>query len=431
MATLRRELGLFQATMYGVGLTLGAGIYVLIGKASGEAGNLVWLSFSLAAIIAAFTGLSYAELSSMYPSAAAEAVYVKHAFNSNLLSYVVGSLTIFTAMIAASAVALGFAGYFAVFYNLPLGVSAAVLIILLSILSFVGISESAWTNTIFTIIEASGLIFIIYLGIAFPSNPNVNYLQSVNGFRGVLAALSLVFFAYVGFEGIANIVEETKNPMRTIPRAFILSIVITSGIYTLVALSALRVVDPETLFSSIAPLALIATKVSGPQGEWTLAIIALFATTNTVLMSLIGGSRILYGMAKQGSVPRVFARVHTKTGTPWAAVFFIMTLSTVFVFFGDLETIASITVFTVVVVYALVNLSLLSLRYKQPQVKRPFKSPLNMGRFPLLAVLGLSASMLAILQLNSYAILVGSVVIIISTVSYAATSWNTKSRHAP
>ena len=404
--------------MYGVGLTLGAGIYVLLGKASGEAGNIVWLSFLLAAVIAAFTGLSYAELASMYPSSAAEAVYVKHAFNSSFLSYIVGSLTIFAAIVAASAVALGFAGYVSVLYNAPIALSAGVLIVLLSVLSFLGISENAWTNTVFTLIEAGGLFFIIYLGMTASIFPTVDYLQSNNGAIGMLTALSLVLFAFVGFEGIANIVEETKNPEKNIPRALILSILLTAGIYTLVAVASLRVLDWKTLSLSQAPLAEIATKVSGLLGERSLAIIALFATTNTVLISLVSGSRILYGMAKQGNMPPAFAKVFRRTGTPWAAVLFIMILSIAFALAGDIEIIAEITVFTVVIVYALVNISLLRLRFEQPDVKRPFKSPLNVGGVPLFAVLGLAASIIGVSQLNTYAIIVGLAVVLFSTLSY-------------
>lgn len=404
--------------MYGVGLTLGAGIYVLIGKASGEAGNIVWLSFLLAAVIAAFTGLSYAELASMYPSSAAEAVYVKHAFNSSFLSYIVGSLTIFAAIVAASAVALGFAGYVSVLYNVPVALSAGVLIVLLSVLSFLGISETAWTNTAFTLIEAGGLFFIIYLGMTSPSIVTVDYFQSQNGVVGILAALALVLFAFVGFEGIANIVEETKNPEKNVPRALILSILITAGIYTLVAVSALRVLDWKTLSLSQAPLALIATKVSGLLGERSLAIVALFATTNTVLISLVSGSRILYGMAKQGSMPPAFARVFSRTGTPWAAVLCIMILAIAFALSGDIEIIAEITVFTIVIVYALVNISLLRLRFKQPGVKRPFKSPLNVRGVPLLPVLGLAASIIGVSQLKAYAVTVGLAVVLFSTLSY-------------
>src|SRR3989344_5526888 len=165
MFELKRGMGLFHLTMYGVGLILGAGIYVLIGEAAGFAGDSVWIAFVLGSIVALFAGLSYAELSSIFPKAAAEYTFIKNAFKNNFFAFIIGWLTAITSMITAATVALGFGSYFSEFLNIPIVVSAIALIGILSIVNFVGIKESSWTNTVFTIIEAAGLILIIIIGI--------------------------------------------------------------------------------------------------------------------------------------------------------------------------------------------------------------------------------------------------------------------------
>ncbi|TBR06908.1 MAG: amino acid permease [Candidatus Nitrosotenuis sp.] len=407
MAELKQHLGLFQTTMYGVGLILGAGIYALIGDAAGTAGNSLWISFVLAAVASVFTGLSYAELSSMYPKAAAEYSFVKNAFKNNFVAFIVGWLTLFVAIISASTIALGFGGYFADLFGVPILIAAILVIVGLSFVNFFGIRESSSMNVIFTIIEAAGLALVIWIGFALFGNTEIDYLSAPHGLSGIFSAFTLVFFAYVGFENIANIAEEIRNPKKVLPRAIILSISITAMIYILVSVSAIRVLSWEELDSSIAPLADVVKKALGPQAQIVLSFIALFATTNTVLIMLISGSRILYGISKDSALPAIFGIVHQKRKTPWIAVIIIGFLSIVFVFAGDITTIANISVFTIIMVFILVNLSLIWLRYKEPNYERPFKSPLNVKKFPILAALGIITPIFGIIQLNPYVISMG------------------------
>jgi len=411
MTELKRQLGLFQATIYGVGLILGAGIYVLIGEAAGIAGNTVWVSVVLGAIVTAFTGLSYAELASMYPKAAAEYVYIKNAFRNNFLAFIVGWLIIFTAIVSASTVSLGFGGYFSGFYGSPITISAVLLIIALSFVNFYGIRESSWMNVVFTIIEVSGLAFIIYIGFTFTNTSPVNYFESPFGVNGIFVALALIFFAYIGFENIANIAEETKNPTRVLPRALILSISITGIIYILVSIAAISVLNWQDLGASTAPLADVAGRALGSSAQFGLSVIALFATTNTVLIMLVAGSRIIYGMAQQRSLPSSLAKIHARTKTPWIAVFAVMAAAVIFAFVGNIVTVANITVFTIVITFALVNLSLIWLRYKEPNIERPFKAPFNIGKFPALSFLGLITSVAVAIQFDVYVVSVGTGVI--------------------
>ena len=411
-------MGLFHLTMYGVGLILGAGIYVLIGEAVGFAGNSVWISFLLGTIVAIFAGLSYAELTALFPKAAAEYTFVKHAFKNNFIAFIIGWLTAITSMITAATVALGFGGYFAQFVNLPITVSAILLIAGLSIVNFIGIKESAWANTIFAIITAGGLGLIIFLGMTFDTTESIDYFDAPNGMTGIILAFVLIFFAFIGFEDMANVAEEVKRPKKTLPRAIILSVVITGVIYVLVALSVVRILNWEELGRSAAPLADVADHAIGFGGGITLSIIALFATASTVLITLVAGSRILYGMAKSGSLPLLLSKVHSKTKTPWIAVIGILITAIAFAFIGDIVFVANITVFAVVITFAMINLSVIILRYTEPELKRPFRVPLNIRKFPILPLFGFVVTVYMAIQFEMVVVAVGLGIIGIGVIFY-------------
>ena len=400
-------MGLFSTTMYGVGIILGAGIYVLVGNAAGTAGNSVWLSFLMGSAVAALSGLSYAELGSIYPKSAAELVFVKNAFKNRFLGSTVGWLTVFVSIISAATVALGFGGYFTEFVSLPIIVSAILLVGILSVVNFLGIRESSWMNIVFTLVEIAGLVIIIYLGFSPGQVDQINYFDMPFGLHGVFLGFVLIFFAFIGFEDMVNISEETKNPQRIIPKAILFSILITGVIYILVSISAIRIMNWNELGKSVAPLADAAGKILGINGKVLLSALALFATTNTVLIILLSGSRMLYGLASHGSLPQIFRRLHTKTKTPWFSVVIIMLATIVFVLVGNIVTVANITVFVLVIVYAMVNLSVIMLRLKEPNIVRPFKIPLNIRNFPILPALGLVSTLFMLTQFNVYVIATG------------------------
>ncbi len=415
---LKRNVNLFQAVMYGVGLILGAGIYVLIGDVAGIAGNAMWISFIVAAVIATCTGLSYAELSSMFPKSAADYVYVKNAFGNNAAAFIAGWLIIFVAIVSAAAVAIGFSGYFSSLFPQfhPL-LSAAGLVLILSVVNFVGIRESVWMNTTFTFVELAGLAIIILAAILFGSHqidyfempPAVAEMSMSSG--AIVAAASLIFFAYYGFENLANISEETKNASKVIPKALIISIAVTTAVYILVALSAITLLGWEELSSSEAPLASAAERAFGKMGVVVLSTIALFATSNTVLMMMISGSRIMYGMSKGNALPGMLSKVHYITKTPWIAIIVTMLVTIGVISFsqGSITVVANVAVFDVFIAYALVNFALIWLRYKKPKLERPFQSPIRIGRFPLFAGLGLATSLAMLSQFDYGIMLAGAV----------------------
>jgi APA family basic amino acid/polyamine antiporter len=390
--------------MYGVGLILGAGIYVLIGEAAGFAGNALWISFILGGIVAA---LSYSELTALFPRAAAEYVFVKEGFRSDFIGFIVGWLTILTSIIVAATVALGFGGYMEELTNIPIIISALAILGILSFVNFIGIKESAWANTIFAIITIAGLGIIIVIGFSFPMETEIDYFENPLGFSGIILAFVLVFFAFIGFEDMANVAEEVKRPQKTIPRAIMLSVLITTIIYIFVSFASIRIVGWEQLAESSAPLAFVAEQRLGNQGHFVLSIIALFATASTILITLVAGARIFYGMARDGSLPNKLALIHHKTKTPWLAVILIFVTAIGFSFIGDIVIVANIVVFAVVVTFAMINLSVILLRYTRPDLERPYRVPVNVGKFPILPLFGLGATIYMGFQFEFEIVLAG------------------------
>ncbi len=407
---LKRELGLLEVTLSGIGIILGAGIYALIGKAAALAGNSVWLSFAIASLIAVFTGLSYAELSSMFPKASAEHEYVRNAFGKKL-AFVIGWLIILSGVIGAATVALGFGGYFNAFFKVPVIPSAIVLIVALSFLLFYGIKETARFVMIATLIETAGLVIVIFIGL--PYLGKVDYFEMPYGWTGVFQASALVFFAYTGFESIVKLSEETKSPEKTIPKGLMLAIVVSIFLYVTVAVSAVSVMGWERLSTSDAPFADLAFFAFGSDAFILLTAIALFATANTVLMMMLGSSRIIYGMADSRTLPAILASVHTSRRTPWTAILVTMAVSILFIFAGDIAFVANVDNFTLFVTFFIINAALIFLRYKEPGMKRPFKVPLNAGRLPLLPFLGMLSCVFMLAQLEEKVILTGVLLVVL------------------
>ena len=412
---LRRKIGLFSVTASGVGMILGAGIYALIGNAAGETGNTVWISFLLGAFISSFTGLSYAELSSMIPKAAAEVSYVKEIFKGNLAPFLTGWIIIFTEIVTISTVALGFGGYFKGLFEVPIVAAAAILIILLSLLNFVGIEESSKVTILFTIIEASGLVMIVILGI--PYLGKANYFEASQGIQGILKASTLIFFAYLGFQDVVNLAEETKDPERNIPKALILSVIITALVYVLVAVAVVSIVSWQELGESCCPLAFAASKSLGQNAFLTMSVIALFATANTVLVLLIVSSRMVYGMARDGFLPHNLSKL-SRRGTPWIAILAVMILPCFVILIGNIGLVAEITNLGTFIIFATVNLSVIWLRYGKPDWKRPFKTPITIAKMPLIPLLGLLSCGLMITQFRIDILALGVLVIFLGIIAY-------------
>jgi APA family basic amino acid/polyamine antiporter len=391
--TLRRDLGLFEVAVYGVGLILGAGIYAVLGEAAGVAGEALPLSFVVAAVVASFTGLSYAELASRFPKGEGDYVYVREAFGNKRLAEVVAFLRVFVGAVSAAAVALAFAGYLETFVQAPTVPVAGGLVVLASVINFWGIDVSAKLNLLFTVAEVAGLAIVIWLGRT--TWGTVAVFEAPFGVPGVVEGAFLAFFAYLGFGSIVNVAEETENPTRTIPRAILLAIGITTVFYVLVALSAVGVVDWQTLGDSASPLSLVAGAAGGTAAAALVGAIALTSTANTVLILLVSTSRLVYGVSKSEyrSFPSLFARIHTDRRTPYLAIALTGGVTVPFTLLRDLGQVAGLANGGLLVVFVLINSALLKLRFDAPDARAGFTAPLTVGRLSITALAGLCSSL--------------------------------------
>lgn len=363
---LRRRLNLPLLVLYGIGITVGAGIYVLIGTVAGHAKLHAPLAFVFAAIVMGLTVGSYAELCTRFPVAAGEAAYVKAAFGRRSLSTITGLIMIGTGIIASSAVALGSTGYIAQFIDLPRPLVVTIVIVGLGVVSAWGILESVLLASLFTIIEVGGLVAII-IAAAQAGLPVGNALLAwppldTGIWLGIGFASLLAFFAFIGFEDLTNIVEEAHAPQRNLPLAMALTLVITTVLYVAIAAIAVTALPVERLAASPAPLHLVYRELAGVSPA-TISAIAIVATLNTVIAQMTMATRVVYGMARLGDLPRILGRVNHSTATPLLATAGIVGAVLVLAWFVPFERLAEFTSLSTLVVFALVNLALLKLRW--------------------------------------------------------------------
>ncbi len=409
MPKLERSLTLWQITLMGIGVILGAGIYVVIGEAAGLTGNSVWMSFIIGAIVATFSGLSYAELSSRFPKAGAEYVYVENSFGTRI-AWIAGWLVISGSVIGGATVSIGFSRYFSALFNTPIILISIIVLIIIGIILIIGVQETASLTIFFTIVEAIGLIIIIIIGL--PYLGKVNYFEMTNGIKGLIEGGILIFFSYIGFQGIARLAEETKNPEKNIPKAIIYSLTITTIIYILVAISTVSIVPLPELAESKGPLALVASYVLGENSIFILSIIALFSTFNTALVMLLSGSRLIFGISERKAIPKIFTSVLKRFKTPWLAIIAVIFSSSIFLFLEDLKTVANLTNFTIFMVFIIINSSVIYFRYKKP-LKGGFKVPISIGKLPVLPLLGIITSIFMISSLSINVLLLGFILLVI------------------
>lgn len=362
---LRRRLGLALLVLYGIGITIGAGIYVLIGSVAGEAGKYAPWSFLLAAIVMGLTVASYAELSTRFPVSAGEAAYIKAAFGSRSLSILTGLLTICIALVSSAAVALGSAGYIQQFIGLPRDLIVIVVVTVLGLVAIWGILESVLLASLFTLIEVGGLGAIIALAV----HADVPFVEPLTSFPpldipvvfGILSGSLLAFFAFVGFEDLVNVIEEAKEPKRDVPRAMLFTLIISAALYMLVAAVAVTSMPLERLSVSPAPLSLVFHEMSGASPA-VISLVATVATLNTILAQMTMAARVMFGMARDGDLPVSFAKVNPVTGTPVIATVCIMLIVIPLALVVPFVWLAESTSVGTLIVFGFVNVALLRLR---------------------------------------------------------------------
>jgi APA family basic amino acid/polyamine antiporter len=421
--SLPRQLGLFQVVTYGIGNIVGAGIYVLVGDAAGLAGSSVWLSFLIGAVVAGLTGLTYAELSSMYPRAASEYIYVGRAYGSRLLSFVAEWTMLITEIVAASAVSIGFAGYLGAISGTPVLPVAGLLLLGLTLIASLGAEYWLKVNTILSLIAIAGLIVVILLGAG--SITAMRYVPPRGGPAGIIGASVLVFFAYIGFDNMSNIAEDTKNPETTIPRGLMIALAVSTILYVLVGISAVSLVEPAKLASSDAPLALAASSVLGSAGFYLVSVIALMTTMNTVQVLVIVSSRIIYGMSREKALPSALGYVSARSKTPLLALAMVLVIALAFLPLSSASAIARVTSFGSLVTFSLVNIASLHLRRTAPNVRRPFKAPFNIGWFSVTSGMGLAFCLALLFQFDPQSAALGLLLPVSGGLVYLAISGRT------
>jgi len=358
---LKKQLSTVQILLYGVGTMLGAGIYVLVGKVAGYAGTLAPLSFVVAGVLAGLTAYSYSLLSPRFPKSGGEIVYVAKAFSSKGLSTLVGWGVIFTGFISAAAIIKGFVGYLDVFIELPHALVIIVSMTVLSIVAIRGISESLNVIGIITLIEVGGLIFVIFVaGIdleKFTSEFSQMFVAAPGyDIFAVFQGAFLAFYAFVGFEDLANVAEEAKTPKKSMPIAIMGSLFIALFLYIAVAVVAVLSLPLNELSSTNAPLADILSQ-KGQHYAYIISLISLFAVLNGVLAQVIMGARVLYGLAGQNSAPKIFHQVHKSYRTPVLATIVIGVGVAVLAIFVPIVQLANTTSYVIISVFVVVNLS--------------------------------------------------------------------------
>lgn len=389
--SLQQTLGPWQIMFYGLGSMLGAGIYALIGKAAAGLGNAMWLAFIMAMVGALLTGLTYACVGGRYAKAGGAAYVTQRGLGKPLLSYIIGIAVMMSGLTSMATGAQAIIGQIKELMGWQLAdmtvkLCAIGVVGLVGCVIYRGLKESMWLNILCTIIEASGLIFIIIIGVRYWGG--VNYLESPGDTAaggagsGITMALImqgavLTFYSFIGFEDILNVSEEVKNPGRNVPLGLIGAMVLATMIYLAVAITAVSVVPWQQLAKSDAPLMEVARRAA----PWftgikpVYAFITIFAIGNTALLNYLMGSRLLYGMSRQGLLPAVLGKLHPTRHSPHVAVFVLFGIVSVLILSGGVKQLAESTVLLLLIVFTVVNISLIILKRRPDEPKGGFEPP--------------------------------------------------------
>jgi APA family basic amino acid/polyamine antiporter len=367
--TLRRTVTLPWLILYGLGTTIGAGIYALTGVVAGRAGMHAPLAFLFAAFIALFSAFSFAELGARFPRAGGEAVYVREGFGRVDLSVVVGVLVVLAGLISAATVSVGFAGYLGELVAIPRLPVVVGVVLALGVLAAWGVRESITAAGLLTLLEIGGLGLVIALGgdalAELPARAAEIFVFEAGAWQAVGSAGVLAFYAFLCFEDMVNVAEETRDVRRTLPIAILTTIAVTALLYVLVGSIAVLTVPPAELATSDGPLSLVFERSGGSAA--LLGIIAMFALLNGALIQIIKASRVLFSLAGQYGVPAAFGRVSPRTRTPLIATAFSSTFAAALAASLSLDTLAEATSLVTLTTFALANLALLRVKRRDPR----------------------------------------------------------------
>lgn len=396
---LRRAIGLPALIFYGVGTILGAGIYVLIGEVAGEAGYGILWSLAVAGLLAAMTACSFAMLSHRFPGSAGAALYVQKGFRQRTLTTATGLSVTLVGITSCATMTSGMAGYLA--RLIPFGETTIIIFStgILGGIAFWGVKESVAIAALITIVEVFGLLFIATLplwsstptpvdwSLFLPTSENWNW-------SGVFLGAFVAFFAFIGFEDIVNLAEETKNPRRNLPAAIGICLLGAMAIYLWVAITVVTSIDPSNLANSSAPLAAV-VEVHQPSAVLWMSGISVIAVLNGGLVQIIMASRVLYGLSRQNNIPSWFGQVHPRTATPANAIFIITAVVLGLALSGTVGQLARLTSTITLMIFTAVNLSCLVVLIREAREEGSFSRFAIAGM--VVSVLGALFSLAAIL----------------------------------
>jgi APA family basic amino acid/polyamine antiporter len=424
-ATLRRSLGPVNLTTLGIGSVIGTGIFVLTGTAASQnAGPALVVSMVIAAVACALAGLCYAELASMIPVAGSAYTYA-YATAGEIFAWIIGWDLMLEYALSASTVAVGWSGYFVSFlgdlglhlparltaapeltvalpgggtahgiFNLP----AALIVLVVSGLLAIGIRESANTNTVLVIVKVAVLLVFVAAGAAYVRRDHLTPFIPPNtgdfgafGWSGVMRGAAVMFFAYVGFDAVSTAAQEAKNPQRDLPFGILASLAICTVIYILVATVLIGIV-PYSRLNVPDPLAVGIDATGLTWLSPVIKISALFGLFSTMLVTLLGQTRIFFTMSRDGLLPAAFGRVHPRWRTPHVSTAITGSIVAVAAGLLPISVLSQLVSIGTLLAFVLVSAGVVMLRRTRPELERPFRTPW-MPWVPALAIVACVAQM--------------------------------------
>lgn len=387
---LQPQVGTFLLTLYGLGTTVGAGIYALIGEVAATAGYFAPLAFLLSAAIAGLSAASFAELSQRLPKAAAAALYVETGFGSKEFAVLVGLVVAFAGLVSSAALVNAFYGYLTDVYPVSRGYLIIGTTAVVTAIAIWGIGESLRIAAVVTAIEIAGLALVIGVNYDSPAQyPQMLASAPIESGTGLSIALAAVlgFYAYIGFEDMVDLSEEVRDVKRSMPLAIAFTLAITTLLYCSLALIAVTAVPIEELATNTAPMSLLYAQGGGNPA--LISGIALFAIINGVLIQIIMASRVFYGLAVRHQFLQPLSRVNAKTKTPIRATLLSGLFVVLLALVGQLGNLATITAVLVLAVFAVVNLALWKIKKRERMNNVRHGLPLHISLLGFLSCLAL------------------------------------------
>jgi len=412
---LRRELGLLQATMIGIGGAIEAGIFVMLGHATGLAGTAVIIALLLCGVINMFTMCSYAELGAALPKAGGEYTFSKIAYGG-FVSFLTGWFEWTSNMFYAALSAVGFA--YIISYIVPVSSSAVpwiaiVIIAVFTVVNVRGVKEVGTSQVVMIGILLAILMLYVWSGFN-SAQMRALEISAPTGPLGIVQATAYIFVVYLGAEAIAVAQAEVKDPGKTIPKAILLTGAALIVIYLLTAYVTLSIVPPETLRGQASPLIFAAKQTMGEIGMVILVIAGTVAALSSVNTAIMAQSRVAYALSRDGYFPKALLRIHGRFATPHVAVIVGAIFTGVLAATGVINFVGYATDFGFIIGFTLVNLSLIKLRREKPLLERPFKVPF----YPYTPMAGIATSLFLLAFIEPGVLVLGVELILLAVLAY-------------